>query len=102
MGDTICLKCKTVGLRAEKLCCGEVVTEFNPTEHGALLVSTSNAWIALDKWRKAAWVSHPIAKQVSEDLSRDGCYSSWIHLANFVDALIESTPPTNPIGDGDE
>lgn len=53
------------------------------------LLSKSNAWERLNTYRYENWKTLPVHEGVERELLDSGCYSAWIHIAQFVDALIE-------------
>lgn len=83
-GEWICLRCGrvTTSLLQYFKCCGEPEA-FDPVKHRDYIVGKSNAWGSV--WKR--WKDDPVFKEASEDLMRDGCYSSAIHMNEFIERI---------------
>jgi hypothetical protein len=67
----------------------DVTTELMPAIKAA--VSSANAWKSLHKWVNDER-NNPqmeIMHSVSVELHKDGCFSAWIHLSRFIEALFD-------------
>lgn len=56
-------------------------------------LSEANAWRGLDNWITEHAKRNPdfarVKEEVSAELSKDGCYSAWIHHAALIERLAE-------------
>lgn len=86
MEEWICLKCYRVFLAGSSYakCCGEIEL-FLPEKHVGFIIGSSNSWYSLHE----KWKNHPLYKEVSDELSNEGCYSAWIHMSSFIERLLE-------------
>lgn len=79
----ICLRCCGVSTYPKGTCCNQKVEVFAPAKHGDLLTGMSNAWLAVDN----KWKNEPLLKEATEELIRDGCFSSSTIFNEFIQKL---------------
>lgn len=68
---------------------GCFVIDVSKRSGAGVLESKANAWDSLSKHIKdLKGAGANVRDEVSEQLSKDGCYSSWVHHASLIDELV--------------
>ena len=90
MTEWICLDCRCVFEAGDNhefcgSCESERLTRFNPTEHGRLLIGSSNSWLRLSN----EWSDCYLYEEVRDQAFADGCHGAASILRRFVFRLLE-------------